>query len=101
MAYLEINPADAKSIGVGAGDVVEVFNEHGSTYAMAYHVKTAKPGQTFMLFGYIKGVAGDVTTAWTDRNVIPYYKGTWASIKRVGGIEDYQRTVSFKNRHFA
>ena len=51
--------------------------------------------------GYIKGVAGDVTTAWTDRNIIPYYKGTWASIKRVGGIEDYQRTVSFKNRHFA
>jgi arsenite oxidase large subunit len=101
LAYLEINPADAKSIGVGAGDVVEVFNEHGSTYAMAYPVKTAKPGQTFMLFGYIKGVAGDVTTAWTDRNIIPYYKGTWASIKRVGGIEDYQRTVSFKNRHFA
>ena len=67
---------------------------------MAYLVPEAKRGQTFMLFGYVNGIQGDVTTDWTDRNVMPYYKGTWASIKRVGGMEDYKRTVSFKSRHF-
>ena len=48
MAYLEINPDDASSIGVAPGDVVEVFNDFGSTYAMAYPMKSAKVGQTFM-----------------------------------------------------
>jgi arsenite oxidase large subunit len=98
LAYIEINPSDANSIGVAAGDVVEVFNDYGSTYAMAYPVKDAKPDQTFMLFGYVNGVQGDVTTEWTDRNVVPYYKGTWASIRKIGTIEQYKKTVSFKRR---
>jgi arsenite oxidase large subunit len=100
MAFLEMNPDDARSLGVGAGDVVEVFNDFGSTYAMAYPDATAKRGQTFMLFGYFNGVAGDVTTDWTDRNIVPYYKGTWADVKRVGTLEEFKRTVSVKNRHF-
>jgi arsenite oxidase large subunit len=53
-----------------------------------------------MVFGYVKGIAGDVTTEWTDRNIIPYYKGTWASVRRVGSIEEYKRTVSTKRRAF-
>ena len=54
-----------------------------------------------MLFGYIKGVHGDVVTSWVDRNVIPYYKGTWGSIRRVGTVDDYKATISFKDRQFA
>jgi arsenite oxidase large subunit len=100
MAFLEMNPDDAKSLGVGAGDVVEVFNDFGSTYAMAYPDATAKRGQTFMLFGYFNGVAGDVTTDWTDRNIVPYYKGTWADVRRVGTLEQFKRTVSTKDRHY-
>ena len=95
MAYLEMNPDDAKASGVAAGDVVEVFNDYGSTYAMVYPTKSIKQGQTFMLFGYFNGTAGHVTSDWTDRNVIPYYKGAWASIRRVGTLADYKATVSF------
>ncbi|MEY5003393.1 MAG: Arsenite oxidase large subunit, partial [Pseudomonadota bacterium] len=98
LAYIEINPGDAKSLGVAGGDVVEVYNDYGSTYAMAYLVGDAKPNHTFMLFGYVNGVQGDVTTEWTDRNVVPYYKGTWASIRKVGSIEQYKKTVSMKRR---
>ncbi len=101
MAYIELNPQDAQQLGLGAGDIVEVFNDFGSTFAMAYPVASAKRGQTFMVFGYVNGIQGDVTTDWTDRNIVPYYKGTWADIRRVGTMEDYKRTVSFKSRHFA
>ena len=101
MAYLEMNPADASQLGIKAGDVIEVWNDFGSTYAMAYPMKSIKPGQTFMLFGYIKGVAGDVVTSWVDRNVVPYYKGTWASVQRVGSVEDWKQSISFKERRYS
>jgi arsenite oxidase large subunit len=54
-----------------------------------------------MQFAYFNGIAGDVTTPWVDRNVVPYYKGTWASIRRVGAIADFKATVSFKQRRYA
>lgn len=100
-AFIEMNPEDARTMGVNPGDVVEVFNDFGSTYAMAYPQKAIKPGHTFMLFGYIRGVAGDVTSPWVDRNVVPYYKGTWASIKRVGSVDDWKQSISYKERRFA
>ncbi len=56
-----------------------------------------KTGQVFMQFGYDNGVAGDVTTNWTDRNVIPYYKGAWADIRRVGAT-GAARGLSLKSR---
>ncbi len=86
---------------MSAGDIVEVFNDYGSTYAMAYPEPTVKRGQTFMLFGYFNGIAGDVTTEWTDRNVIPYYKGTWASMRRVGTVSEFKDSVSFKQRRWS
>src|SRR5690606_11683979 len=101
MAYIEINPDDCQELGVEASDIVEVYNDFGSTYAMVYPVAQIKRGQTFMLFGYVNGIQGDVTTDWTDRNVIPYYKGTWGNIRKVGTMEEFKRTVSFKNRRFA
>lgn len=101
MAYIELSPSDCQSLSIKAGDVVEVFNDFGSTYAMAYPVDSAKASHAFMVFGYVNGIQGNVTTDWTDRNVVPYYKGTWGDIRRVGPIADYVKTVSFKSRHIA
>ena len=53
-----------------------------------------------MQFGYGNGVQGDVTTNWVDRNIIPYYKGTWANVRRVGSVADFQNTISFKSRRY-
>lgn len=97
MAALEINPQDAKELGIANGDIVEVLNDYGSTYAMAYLVPTIKRDQVFMQFGHYNGVAGDVTTEAVDRNVLPYYKGAWANLRKVAKGE-YARTVSFKSR---
>jgi len=101
MAPIEMNPADARALGIESGDVVEVYNGYGSTYAMAYLESDMKPGHTFMVFGYFKGNVGEVTTEWTDQNVLPYYKGTWADIRKVSSMAGYKKTVSFKRRRYA
>jgi arsenite oxidase large subunit len=97
MAPLEISPQDAHELGIASGDIVEVFNDYGSTYSMAYIVPSMKRNQVFMQFGHFNGVMGDVTTEAVDRNVIPYYKGAWASLRKVSSGE-YKKTVSFKSR---
>jgi hypothetical protein len=52
------------------------------------------------IIGPPDGVQGDVTTNWADRNIIPYYKGTWASIRRVGSVADHKQAISFKSRRY-
>mgnify|MGYP000129581225 FL=1 len=100
MAYIELNPEDARGLGIQSGDIVEVRNDYGATYAMAYLEPDIKSNQTFMVFGQPNGIMDNVTTEWTDRNIIPYYKGTWAGIKRVGSMDEYKKTISFKRRRF-
>jgi len=101
MAFVEVNPDDAQSLGVASGDVIELFNDYGSTYAMACPEPSIKKNQTFMQFGHWNGIAGNITTPWVDRNVIPYYKGTWASMRRIGTVADFKNSVTFKDRRFA
>ena len=67
---------------------------------MAYVEPDTKRSQAFMLFAYPFGVAGDVTTEAVDENVVPYYKGTWADIRRVGSMDDYKASVSFRSRRY-
>ena len=100
MSIIEMNPGVMASFKIEAGDFVEVYNDWGATFAMAYPEPDQKPGQTFMQFGYDNGVQGDVTTNWTDRNIIPYYKGTWASIRRAGSGAEHRDTISFKSRRY-
>jgi len=99
MAPVEINPADAKELGIANGDIVELYNDYGSTYAMAYITADAKRNQVFMNFGHYNGIHGDVTTEAVDRNVVPYYKGAWANLRKATR-GDYQSTVSFKSRRY-
>jgi len=101
MAPIEINPQDAEALGIANGDIVEVHNDYGATSAMAYLEPDLERGQVFMMFGYPNGVQGDLISEWTDRNIIPYYKGTWANIRRVGENPAYLRDVSFKRRRYS
>ncbi|MBQ4855867.1 arsenate reductase (azurin) large subunit [Rhodanobacter sp. B2A1Ga4] len=100
MAVLQMNTKDMQSLNISPTDVVEVYNDFGTTLAMAYPADELKAGHTFMLFGYVNGIAGDVTTTATDAHFIPWYKGAWGSIKRVGSMPEYERTVSTKSRYF-
>ncbi|WP_258234457.1 hypothetical protein [Cupriavidus pinatubonensis] len=49
-------------------------------------------------FAHYNGVMGNVTTPWTDRNVVSYHKGIWADLRRIGSAADFKEAVSFKRR---
>jgi arsenite oxidase large subunit len=46
-----------------------------------------------------QGVVGDLVTNAIDENVLPYYKGTWAAVRRLGDA-GYSATVTQKSRHY-
>ncbi|MDO8273822.1 MAG: arsenate reductase (azurin) large subunit [Gammaproteobacteria bacterium] len=99
MTLVEIGSEDAQRLGINSGDVVELFNDYGATQGMAHVEPTIKPGQVFMQAMGRNGVMGDLATTAVDQNILPYYKGTWADVRRIGDM-GLSRTVTSKRRHF-
>ena len=56
--FIQMNPQDMAELKLKQGDLVEVYNDNGSTQAMVYPTPTAKRKQTFMLFAYPDRRAG-------------------------------------------
>jgi transcription elongation GreA/GreB family factor len=56
--YMEMNPKDMDDLKLKAGDLVEVYNDNGSTQAMVYPAPSAKQKQTFMIFAQPTGMQG-------------------------------------------
>jgi arsenite oxidase large subunit len=99
--FIEMNPQDMAEIGLKNGDLVEVYNDNGSTQAMAYPTPTAKPKQAFMLFAYPTGVQGNVVSAGVNEFVIPNYKQTWGNIRKIADAPEGVRHLSFKSKEYA
>ena len=100
-AFIQINPQDMAELKVKAGDLVEVYNDNGSTQAVVYPTPTAKPKQTFMLFAYPTGVQGNVVSAGTNEFVIPNYKQTWGAIRKIADAPEGVRHLTFKSEEYA
>ncbi|MFZ5691213.1 MAG: arsenate reductase (azurin) large subunit, partial [Pseudomonadota bacterium] len=98
--FIEMNPDDMKEIGAAAGDLVEIYNDSGSTQAMVQPTPSAKRGQTFMLFGYPTGVQGNVVNAGVNELIIPNYKQTWADIRKIASAPETTRQLSFKSPEY-
>jgi len=96
--FIEMNPGDMSELGVGEGDLVEVYNENGSTQAIVYPTETAKPKQTFMLFAYPSGVQGNVVSAGVNEFIIPNYKQTWGNIRKIASAPGNVKHLSFKSQ---
>lgn len=94
---IEMNPADMEEIGVTQGDLVEIVNDNGATQAIAYPTDTAKPKETFMVFGSPSGTQGNIISAGTNELVIPVYKQTWADIRRLSAAPATVKGISFKS----
>ena len=95
-----MNPDDMAELGLGAGELVEVYNDAGSTQAMAYPTPTARKGETFMLFGFPTGVQGNVVDAGVNELVIPNYKQTWGNIRKLADAPAAVRHLSFKSQEY-
>jgi len=96
---IEISPSDMKKLGLAAGDLVEVYNDVGSTQAMVYPIASAKPGQCFMIFAAPVGQHGNVVSGGVNELRIPNYKNVWANIRRIGRAPDAD-SVSFKGLEY-
>lgn len=101
LPFIEMNPADMQAIGVKQGDLVEVFNDNGSTQAMVYPTPTAKPKETFMLFAYPTGVQGNVVSKGVNEFIIPNYKQTWGNIRKIADAPEVTKRLSFKSQEYS
>nr|WP_280140320.1 molybdopterin dinucleotide binding domain-containing protein [Jannaschia faecimaris] len=95
--YIQINPEDAAELGVGNGDLVEVYNGDGATQAMAYIEPSARRNETFMLFGAPSGTQGNVVNAGVNELILPNFKQTWADIRKIADASPSAKTQSFKS----
>jgi arsenite oxidase large subunit len=99
--YIQINPEDMAALGLKQGDLVEVYNDAGSTQAMATPSEAVKKAETFMLFAYPAGVQGNVVNNGVNELVIPNYKQTWANIRKIADHPEGVKHLSFKSWEFA
>jgi arsenite oxidase large subunit len=100
LPFIEMNPEDMAELGVNPGDLVEVYNDNGSTQAMAYPTPTAKRNQTFMLFAYPTGVQGNVVSKGVNEFIIPNYKQTWGDIRKIADAPEVTRHVTMKSQEY-
>ena len=99
--FIQINPQDMSELNLGAGDLVEIYNDNGSTQAMVYPTSTAKRKQTFMLFANPNGVQGNVVSPGVNEFIIPNYKQTWAGIRKIADAPDAVKTLTFKSEEYS
>ena len=99
--FIQMNPQDMAELKVKDGDLVEVYNDNGSTQAVVYPTPTAKPKQTFMLFAYPTGVQGNVVSAGVNEFVIPNYKQTWGAIRKIADAPEGVRHLTFKSEEYS
>jgi arsenite oxidase large subunit len=98
--FIEMNPQDMTELGLKNGDLVEVYNDNGSTQAMAYPTPSAKRKQAFMLFAYPTGVQGNVVSAGVNEFIIPNYKQTWGNIRKIADAPEGVRHLTFKSKEY-
>ena len=97
LPFIEMNPDDMAELKLNQGDLVEVFNDNGSTQAMAYPTPTAKRKETFMLFAYPTGVVGNVVSKGVNEFIIPNYKQTWGNIRKIADAPEVTKSLTFKS----
>jgi arsenite oxidase large subunit len=99
--FIEMNPEDMASLSLKQGDLVEIWNDDGSTQAMVYPTPTARKGETFMLFGFPTGVQGNVVNDGVNELVIPNYKQTWGNIRKISDAPASVKHLSFKSQEYS
>jgi arsenite oxidase large subunit len=100
LPFIEMNPDDMAELKLKNGDLVEVFNDNGSTQAMVYPTPTAKRKETFMLFAYPTGPMGNVISKGVNEFIIPNYKQTWGNIRKIADAPEVTKSLTFKSQEY-
>ena len=100
LPFIDMNPDDMAELGLKDGDLVEVYNDNGSTQAMVYPTPTARRKETFMLFAYPTGVQGNVVSKGVNEFIIPNYKQTWANVRKIADAPEVTRNLTFKSQEY-
>lgn len=99
VAPVQISPKDAKTKGINSGDLVMLYNDYGSVRGVAYVTPSVRDGELFMAFGFPNSPVNNIVTDFVDPDTkIPFYKGTAASLRKIGRAEDIANQMSFKER---
>ena len=81
-AYIELNPADARHLGIAHQEKVEVTSQRGRLHATAFLTPTVQPGQVFIPMHYEE--ANRLTDAVFDPySRQPSYKACAVAIRRI------------------
>jgi arsenite oxidase large subunit len=99
--FIQVHPDDLKELGVAQGDLVEIYNDNGSTQAMVQPSTAVRPKETFMLFANPRGVQGNVVSKGVNEFIIPNYKQTWANIRKIASAPEAVKHLSFKSPEYS
>jgi arsenite oxidase large subunit len=100
LPFIDMNPDDMAELKLNPGDLVEVFNDNGSTQAMVYPTPTAKRKETFMLFAFPTGPHGNVVSKGVNEFIIPNYKQTWGNIRKIADAPEVVQHLTFKSQEY-
>lgn len=84
-AYVEVHPEDAARLGIGTGDLVEVWSAKGRWEGPAMVVDTVRPGELFIPFHYGDGPHAANQHTWYARDPVsqqPQFKSSPVNIRR-------------------
>ena len=95
--FIQMNPEDMDELNLKQGDLVEVYNDNGSTQAVVYPTPAVKRYQTFMLFASPTGPQGNVVSPGVNEFVIPNYKQTWGAIRKIANAPESVKHLTFKS----
>jgi formate dehydrogenase alpha subunit len=83
-AYVELNPEDAKRLGIGNGDLIKIRSKRGKVNIKARVTKRVSEGTVFIPMHYREAAANVVTNDALDPVVkIPEFKVCAVSVERV------------------
>jgi len=103
-AFIQVNPEDARREGLENGDIVVVYNPHGSVPAIVWVSEMVKPGATFLIMAHPYSVGANAVTTPSVEPVAqnPDYKLTRANLRKIGSLRpEVKAILTFKDIKFS
>jgi len=103
-AFIQINPDDARREALQNGDIVVVYNPHGSVPAIVWISEVVKPGIIFLIMAHPYSVGANAVTTSSVEPVAqnPDYKLTRANLRKIGSLKpEVKAILTFKDIKFS